>query len=84
MKIPDTIKVGGHTLKVEVMRMDKCGELDREKGVLYLADWLLPSQRDSTFLHEILHAINNELDHVLLDSLAEQLYQVLADNKLLR
>lgn len=66
------------------MKMDKCGELDREKGVLYLADWLTPSQRESTFIHETLHAINNELDHVLLDSLAEQLYQFLADNKLLR
>lgn len=84
MKIPSSIKVGAHTIKVRTMSMDKCGEFDREKLTIHLADWLPDTQREATFIHELFHVLNNELDHALLDSLAEQLYQVLRDNRLLK
>lgn len=84
MKVPATLKIGAHRFRVKVAKLDKCGELDREKSTIFLADWLSPTQRDVTLIHEIFHAINNELDHALLDSLSEQLYQVLQDNRLLR
>lgn len=84
MKIPSSIKVGAHTIKVRVTSMDSCGEYDRKKQTISLANWLPDTQREATFFHELLHAINNELDHALLDSLAEQLYQVMKDNRLLR
>lgn len=52
--------------------------------------WLknLPqSQKESTLIHEIIHICNTEVGsenhHALISSLAEQLYQVLKDNKLL-
>lgn len=84
MKIPSSLKVGAHTIKVRTVTLDKCGEFNREKQTIFLADWLPETQREATFIHELLHALNNELDHALLDSLAEQLYQVMRDNRLLR
>jgi hypothetical protein len=54
------------------------------KHTITLDDELTGSQLNVTLLHEIFHAINNELDHTILDSLGEQLYQVLSDNHLLR
>lgn len=84
MVIPSSLKVGGHIVKVREMRMDSCGEFDRQTNTIVLADHLSQSQRESTFFHELFHVLNNELDHALLDSLAEQLYQVFSDNNLLR
>ena len=84
MTIPKKLKIGAHTFKVRVVPLDKCGELDRERMTISLDDRLHESQRGATLFHEIFHGINNELDHTILDSLAEQLYQVFSDNDLLK
>ena len=85
MKIPKKLKIGAHTYKIQIVKdLDKCGSTDRMKETISLADWLPKSQLEATLIHEILHAINNEMDHERLDSLAEQLYQVFSDNKLLK
>jgi hypothetical protein len=45
---------------------------------------LAPLTTGQALIHEAMHFMNSSLNHALLDSLAEQIYQVLADNKLLR
>lgn len=42
------------------------------------------TQLESSLLHEIGHLINPTLNHVVLDSLFEQIYQVLKDNDLIK
>lgn len=89
MKIPKKLKIGGHIYKI-IWKDDwgdnnDLGKTDFVREEIWL-NKLLMSQtaKESTLIHEILHAINTTLNHELLDSLAEQLYQVLADNRLLK
>lgn len=81
--IPKKLKIGAHTYKVLVKELDvNFGQVDREKNIISISDKLPQNQQEVTLIHEILHALNNELDHTFLDSLAEQFYQVIKDNKL--
>lgn len=83
MKIPSKVKVGAHTYEVKFIdELDKCGATNRDKNIISISTDLPYDQQEATFIHEIFHAINNELDHTLLDSLAEQWYQVLTENKI--
>lgn len=88
MKIPKQLKIGAHTYKVEVtdsgLDLGDYGELDIETNTIKISSKLPQTNKESTLIHEIMHAINTTLDHELLDSLAEQVYQVLKDNKLLK
>ena len=93
MRIPKKLKIGGHVFTVHLVS-EKAGygiNTENEQGAcnfgsceIYLDKNQAQTQLEATFLHEILHAINGELDHELLTSLAEQLYQVLHDNRLLK
>ena len=47
------------------------------------------THKEATLIHEIFHVMNStigvsKVGHSLLDSLSEQFYQVLHDNKMLR
>ncbi len=84
MKIPSKLKIGGHQFTVVVKEFEECGRTERTRNRIIIDADLTQSQKESTLIHEILHVINNEIAHPLLDSLAEQLYQVLSDNKLLK
>lgn len=93
MKIPTKIKIGGHVFKVEVKEIDKneCGETNFLTGTISIEKRLPQSVKESTLIHEIIcHAINttftgeSHLAHAYMDSVAEQIYQVLKDNKLLK
>lgn len=89
MKIPKKLKIGGHTYKVIIekpgrMKPDELGYTDRKKNEIVLDSSFPRDQIGATFFHEIFHAMNNELNHTLLDSLAEQVFQVLSDNNLLK
>ena len=77
MSIPKNLKIGGHQIKVLIKPMWKGGDNE-----IWIKAELSDTQMESTLVHEILHGINSTLDHVVLDSLSEQLYQVLKDNKL--
>lgn len=87
MLIPSKLKIGGHIyhVKLDSANMDNgdYGMIDSDDNTIYLRKALCQSQREATLFHEILHALNSTLNHPLLDSLAEQLYQVLSENKLL-
>lgn len=83
MVIPKTIKIGGHTFDVQVTPLDdKCGDVSRNKGLIRVSSGLTKSNQAVTFLHEIFHVMNGELNETIIDSFSEQMYQVLHDNKL--
>ena len=84
MKIPNRLKIGAHIYTVIVTDLEtKYGLHDCSSATITIDASLPDSRKGSTLLHEVLHALNSELDHALLDSLSEQIYQVLSDNDLL-
>lgn len=84
MQIPKIIKIGGHTLKVQLVPLDdKCGDVSRNKDLIRVSSSLTEGNQAVTFLHEIFHIMNGELNETIIDSLSEQMYQVLHDNKLI-
>ena len=93
MKIPQRVKIGGMVYSVKIAERwpgrelgDHDGECfyDRQNGnIIYIGAELSPQAQEVTFLHEALHAMNATINHEFLDSLAEQLYQFLADNKII-
>ncbi len=88
--IPKTLKIGGHIVKVVYHDSeDMMGESDTRKNQISIDKQLPYSQKISTLLHEALHMMNSTLGssphgHDFLDSLAEQLFQFLSDNKMLK
>lgn len=90
MTIPKTLKIGGHTIKVELKKLDNlCGYYENKKGLIVIDSEMPQTLIESTLIHEIMHVMNSTIGehtigHSLQDSLAEQLYQVLRDNKLLK
>lgn len=85
------IKIGGHLFKIEKRKIhhDNLAECDYNKTTITISNEIEDhSLQCSSLLHEIIHACNStfgseHMDHCLLDSLSEQLYQVLSDNDLL-
>jgi hypothetical protein len=100
MIIPNKIKVGGHVYRILhkykfTQEPKLCGQADHDNGEIRLAD-LDPSgvkrgvsRIEETFIHEVLHCINNIYnDNKLVEEdisrMSQGLYQVLADNKMVR
>lgn len=84
MIIPSQLKIGGHIFTIERREMDgKCGETDYNKYTITIDAALKGIGEGATLIHEIFHVINGEFDHTLLESLAQQLFQVLSDNGML-
>ena len=91
MRLPKKLKIGGHVFTVDASKeLDNSnGETDYKKNLISICKTITKDQQESTLIHEIFHCVNTtfcdkDTSHILLDSLAEQLYQVLSDNKLLR
>lgn len=86
---PNQLKIGGHVFNVVRANLpDKVGETDTPACTITIDSEVQPSIAGSTLIHEIFHACNStlgesKLGHALIDSLSEQLYQVLSDNGLL-
>ena len=82
------LKIGGHSYRVEYtdlrskLESGECGKVSREKGIIYIDNTLIKSEQDVALIHEIFHILNTELNHELLESLSQQLFQVMKDNKL--
>ena len=99
MKIPKEVKVGGHIVKVICPyqfkeRSDLCGQYDHNAKVIRISTIDAGRQPNangnirSTFIHELLHAIDKTSGHNIftenepaLEGITEGLYQVLVDNK---
>lgn len=88
MNFPKTIKVGAHTIKIVFCELPDGtdGEFTTEDNTIKIDSRLAPSQKQVTLIHEIFHALNSQFDedpyHALMESLAQQWFQVLRDNKL--
>lgn len=82
MNIPKKIRIAGIIYDVrfdEIEIKDLRGRTDFSKQLILLH----PGKVDAvaqTFLHEIIHCINNELGEVTVDSIAVGIYQVIKDN----
>ena len=88
MKIPKKVKLGGHNYKVKFtvntgLNEENCADISRKTDTIYINSSLTKSQQEVSFFHEVLHGINNELSEVTIDSLAEQLYAFLKNNKII-
>jgi len=90
MKIPSVVKIGAHTYEVKIIKdandleLENNGRVNKKEGVITIDGTLMQSEIDGTFIHEVLHVMNNEMEHALLDSLSQQLLQFLLDNDLLK
>lgn len=95
MKIPKTLKVGGIIYQVKRVIGLAAGREDNAMGVcdpnvckIKLDSSLTTQALESTFLHEIIEAIDIQydmkLDHGIISTLEVALYQVLKDNKLIK
>ncbi|MCX6121932.1 MAG: hypothetical protein NTX44_09965 [Ignavibacteriales bacterium] len=89
MNIPKQLKIGGHIVKVDMSEeLDNNGESEPCINLIKISKEIAQSQKESTLIHEIFHFLNTTFDHgmnhAFMDSLAEQFYQVLKDNNLLK
>ena len=88
--LPKQLYIGGHLFTVTVEELDaNNGETDWVTSTITIDSRLPQSHKEATLIHEILHVCNPTMDadvlgHALLDSLSEQLYQVLKHNGLLQ
>ena len=77
------IKIGGLVYKIEYK------DLEEEMGKTYYSKQLIEidnnqtkEQQELTLWHEIWHAKNNQRSEVEVESLAQDVYQIIKDNKL--
>lgn len=86
MNIPDKLKIGGIVYKIELVDEirdgDNAGRLETKKNRILLDKTGPINQLELTLLHEIIHAINIEVEEKDVEFLAQALYQVLVDNGL--
>lgn len=92
MEIPKSVKIGGMTYEVRITNewpnhdFDD-GEMFNDKkvgNVIFIREDLSKEAQIITLIHEALHGMNTTMNHEFLDSLSEQLYQFLSDNRLLK
>lgn len=80
------IKIGAHDINIRHIELENDnGSFDWNTNTITLSSKLPPDQTFSTLIHEWLHVCNSTLDndtlgHALLDSIAEQLAQIMWDN----
>lgn len=90
LTIPKTLKIGGHIVKVIYEDNEQqMGLSNTRTNTITLDSKLLPDQMMATLIHEAFHMMNSTLGssahgHALLDSISEQMFQFLSDNKLLK
>ena len=100
MKIPKTIKVGGHTYTVsfsathEDLQERHWGRTNLKKKTIVIEKTLPKSQQEETFIHELLHCVTHETklnydfdekkEEDIVNRMAASLYQTLKDNNLLK
>jgi len=88
MKIPEKIKIGGHTVEIvsNEWAYNRMGSSHIIPNKIYVNSSICKSQQESTLLHEILEFINDscslQLSHLQISVLENMLYQVFVDNEL--
>lgn len=90
MEIPPKLRLGGHDITVDcsIELQGADGEWNPKTNTINICSALAQSQKESALIHEIMHVMNavfnQGVEHLLLDSLANQLYAALKDNDLLK
>ena len=89
MKIPKTLKIGGHIVEVEMTdKESRSGTYYGFKNHITIHKEGHETIQEVSLIHEILEYIigmnDIELNHTALTTIAEGLYQVLKDNNLLK
>lgn len=80
--IPKKIKIGGLTYSIQVVEDIEDGCV----GKIYYKEQKIklekshPDFMSLTFMHEILHAMNNEMNETQIEFLAQALCQLIKDN----
>jgi hypothetical protein len=88
MHIPEHIRIGAITWTVEQVPSielgddEKCGDCDHSLARIRLNRDMLDDLKALTFLHELLHAINNEMEHSEVEMVSTLLLQVLTESDL--
>jgi hypothetical protein len=89
MKTTNEIKIGGVIYTITLVpdlktESDCSGKVIFGKAQILLAKEMCPAITNATLLHEIIEVINAEneynLPHHVIQGLATQIYQVIADN----
>lgn len=88
MKIPKTLKVGGHVYEVKLVDPDDiqkdCGECAVDKLEIKIKKNMPQTMKEETLIHEAIHAMNFGLSEESVQYLSMAFYQLLRDNNLLR
>ena len=89
MTIPETLKIGAIIWKirqVEPSEIDcdtvSSGSTSHETQTILINRYLSPEMKEQTLIHEILHAVNLQMEHNAVEMLATILHQVLSENEL--
>lgn len=85
------LKIGGHKVELHIKNVNDAnfiGETNFNIPCITIDSETSQCYKESSLIHEAFHAMNttmdgNEIGHIFLDSLAEQMYQFLSDNNLL-
>lgn len=88
MKLEDgqKIKILGHEYILRLVdneELDSFGQQHNARNWIRLRKDAPQSQLEEGFLHEVLHAVDSELDHDLVELLAQAIYCVLKENNFL-
>lgn len=90
MKIPESIKIGGKTYKVEITDKLVFGSADHSAEIMY-SDLIIricpqaQAKMQADLMHELVHGIFDHLgykdhDEKQIDELSNALYMVITDN----
>jgi hypothetical protein len=88
MNIPEKVKIGGHIYTINNVKgfeLDGCGaDINVATQIIRICQDSPQDRRESSFLHEIIEAIDSnfelKLEHPIIQCLEETLYQVIVDN----
>lgn len=88
MQIPEQLKVGSHIWKVRLVSSKELedntdGDYSTETMEIRIHERLSPGMQELTFFHELLHVLNGELDHNIVEMLSAGLYHTLKENELI-
>tara|TARA_R110000868_G_scaffold320012_1_gene580996 strand:- start:181 stop:456 length:276 start_codon:yes stop_codon:yes gene_type:complete len=85
MKFPESLKIGAHEYSLKFLTHwegsdEELAFTRYETQEIVVNSSLSESQKFAKVLHEGMHAMNPQMSHELLASLAEQMAQMLLDN----
>lgn len=81
------LKIGSHNYKVKFVEIpadieaENMARTNKTSATITIDKKVIPTEKFATLLHEILHIINGEIPEKEVEALAQQLTQVLIDNK---